>query len=132
MGTISPTESQLNWLRSFNSILAVLYLCNLIFASLNLSKYLRLIKERSTLVVLFYVLVFFVCVPHLTSCIYSLFRPWTNSAIYGEPGLQVVEFIDWIGSCSMLALDWVVVCTMYHLLMVIKSIVAKLEAAEAA
>ena len=66
---------QEEWLRAVYIIVSILFLLNLTFAIFNVVKYIKPMPERSTLIVLFYILVVLVCLTHLLFCILGSIEP---------------------------------------------------------
>ena len=79
-------------------------------------------KERRNLIVFFYILVCLQCFCHIILYVYLNVDPDLDPFIYDNEGFTFYEFAELVGSCSMLALGWLVTATMFQLTFSIKVI----------
>ena len=110
------------WLRSVYIIMGILFTLNLTFCMFNIIKYVYPMKERSALILSFYALVLVLCSSHIIMCVYMSIYPAQDPFIYSSPGITIPEFTEWLGSCSILALGWLVTATMFQLTISIREI----------
>ena len=84
---------------------------------------------------LFYILVILVCLTHVSFCTFLAIQPKNDPVIYGSDyckrEIPFYEVMEWIGSCSMLALNWLVCATMFKLTMSIRLILGLVETEKA-
>ena len=95
-------------------IVVIGFTANFIFWMFNVIKYVYPMQERSFLILGFYALVFILCSSHIVSLTMMSINPYTDPFIYDNEGeVTVVSFSEWLGSCSMLMLGWLVTATMF-------------------
>ena len=70
-------------------------------------------QEKSKLIIMFYILVFITSISHIILFIHLVIVPYGDPFIYAEQGIELYEFMELIGSTSMLALGWLITATMY-------------------
>ena len=85
----------------------------LTFAVFNFFKYVVRLNDRSVLVLLFYAGVLVTGLSHLILYLELSIDDKINPFIYDTKGLQLGEFSESIGSCTMLAINWLICVTMY-------------------
>ena len=79
-------------------------------------------QEKSKLIVMFYILVTITSVSHMILYVHLVIVPNADPFIYAEKGIELYEFMELIGSTSMLALGWLVTATMFQLTVSIRVI----------
>ena len=72
---IFANQKQEEWLRAVYIFVSILFIINLAFALFNVIKYIKPMPERSTLILLFYILVFWLCLAHIVFCILGSIEP---------------------------------------------------------
>lgn len=88
------------------------FMC-LCFAVFNIVKYLLPRKERSYLIIIFYVLVTIECLAHFLYLSNLAVYPTDDPFLYDALPLDFFETMTAIGSATALALGWLVTATMY-------------------
>jgi len=99
-----------------------MFLINLVFALFNVVKYVCRMRDHSMLVILFYLTVFICCVCHIALFVILTIDPTKDPFIYDSPVFEFYKSLEWLGSCSMLSLNWLVCITMYQLTVSIRVI----------
>ena len=79
-------------------------------------------QEKSTLIVMFYILATVTSISHIILYVHLVIVPNADPFIYAEKGIELYEFMELIGSTTMLALGWLVTATMYQLTVSIRVI----------
>lgn len=77
------TDSEEIWLRILYSILGLIFLAVLLASILNFVKYMTKMEDRSSHVILFYILVFVVSVAHIVVFVTLLVNAEIDPMIYG-------------------------------------------------
>ena len=109
-----PSEYQEKWLRGIYSVVLILFCISLVFALFNVFAYVYPMQERSKLIFLFYGLVFVICTLHIAVYLNLVIRAEEeNPYIYPEQGFDPFNLLEWLASCSMLALGWLITAIMY-------------------
>ena len=71
---------------------------------------------------MFYILATVTTISHIILYVHLVIVPYADPFIYAEKGIELYEFMELIGSTTMLALGWLVTATMYQLTVSIRVI----------
>lgn len=127
MGSYDFNKEQRAWLRGVYILDTVCMTCMLSFALFNLFKYVVKLRDRSILVLLFYAGVFLAGTAYIIVYVDLSINVGANPFIYDTPGLQLVEFCVCVGSCTTLAINWLICATMYQLTVSIRVVIGKMR-----
>ena len=112
-----------------------MFLGNLFFASFNAWQYVQRTEDKNRLIIFFYLLVTMVCLSHVYFCTFLAIQPQNDPMIFGRDYcnsyIPFYEVCEWIGSCSMLALNWLVCATIFKLAISIRLILGLVESDKA-
>lgn len=123
--------NQLTVLRGLYISLEVLFVATLCFWIFNVVRYIYPMKERSKLILLYYILSFIVLSCQIPYYITRIIYPWKDPFIFNGEGFNWDDGLECIASSTLVALGWLVCATMYQLKTSIRIIYKILDANKA-